>query len=213
MNNSTAYTLTAEYNGVITRPRLSCNGRPRGSAAWLSGSTPKHTVNCRTQVRRPEAHRRGISADLVRLTDHLPAHHTAARKQRREHAGPVVAARPVCGQSLTILANLGRPAELADHHYQGRIKQPTRFQIIKQRRHPLVERRQEPARQLLAILGMGVPSSSSFPYSPARSARPPRSTVAQQERLPKRMTTIAVTRPGIFLLHMERLLNLAGRQQ
>src|SRR5207248_8649152 len=67
--------------------------------------------------------RGGVSRDPVGLADHLAAADAGASEEARETRSPMIPARaprPALG------GDLGRPAKLAQHQYQGLFEQPGR---------------------------------------------------------------------------------------
>ena len=109
-------------------PRVSGIGRPVWSVTSCSGSMPRQRYT--VAHRSPGPHtgpRTGYAPLPVRLPQHPPRLHPAAREQHRVAVVPVVAAG--------VLVDARRAAELAHHHHQRPLQHAALRQVVEQRRH------------------------------------------------------------------------------
>ena len=76
--------------------------------------------------------------------------HSASADDDRPASRPVIAAR--------VLIDPRSASEFAHPDDRRRVQQPARGQVSDERRHPLIELGQQPPRQCIEVVGMGIPA-------------------------------------------------------
>ena len=130
-------------------------GRPRGVVYWVARLMPMVLVKVAIRSITPIGMVDDVDAVLVGGADDLAVLHAAAADHDRPASRPVIAAR--------VLIDPRRAAELTHPDDRRGIEQPPVGQVGDQGRHALVELGEEPPRERVEVVGVGVPAVRGRP--------------------------------------------------
>jgi len=141
--------------GGLLRPTPGSGRRGRRRAAGPGRPATRPPSGCRGRGRSSPRLRVGrrVRPVPVRRPDHPPPD-APAGQEHRLHQPPVVAAGQLV---LRLLRHLRRPPELPGHHDECRVQQPALGEVIEQRRHRLVRRREEFLLEVWEGVAVGIP--------------------------------------------------------